>query len=123
MSQLSGAHLQVNSEGLLPKMVPFWRMHLKGLHSGNKFEFPIASTLTHKTNTNTHKEQQLIPAGQKQKGEVQQFPLLFKTKIPLIKNKQRENGKTGNHDHTCRGNSPDKHIAKNNSGGKLNLLN
>ena len=121
MSQLSGAHLQVNSEGLLPKMVPFWRMHLKGLHSGNKFEFPIASTLTHKTNT--HKEQQLIPAGQKQKGEVQQFPLLFKTKIPLIKNKQRENGKTGNHDHTCRGNSPDKHIAKNNSGGKLNLLN
>lgn len=97
-------------------------MHLKGLHSGNKSEFPIASTLTHKTNTNTHKEQKLIPAGQKQKGGVQQFPLLFQTKIPLLKNKQRENGEAGNHDDTCHSNSPDKHIVKTDSEGKLNLL-
>ena len=97
-------------------------MHLRGLHSGNKFEFPIASTLTHKTNTNTQKGQNLITAGQKQKGEVQQFPLLFQTKIPLIINKQCENGKAGNHDHMCHGNLPSKHKAKNNSVGKLNVL-
>ena len=29
-------------------------MHLKGLHAGNESEFPIGSTLTHKTNANIH---------------------------------------------------------------------
>ena len=96
-------------------------MHLKGLHLGNKFEFPIAGTLTLKTNTNTHKEQNLIPAGQKQKAKDQQLPQIF-SKIPLSNNERSANGKTGNHDHMCHGNSSDKHKTRNNSWNKSDLL-
>ena len=60
-------------------------MHLKGLHSGNKFEFPIASTLTHKTNTNTQKEQKLITAGQKQRVKFNNFLYFFKQRFLLLK--------------------------------------
>ena len=97
-------------------------MYLKGLHSGNKFEFPIASTLTHKTNTNTQKEQNLTLQDKNKRVKFNNFLYFFQTKIPLIKNKQCENGKAGNHDHKCHGNLPSKHKAKNNSVGKLNVL-
>ena len=49
-------------------MVQFWRMQLNKLYSGNKFEFPVAGTLTHKRNTNTCKEQKCNPCRTKTKG-------------------------------------------------------
>ena len=71
MSQISGGHLQVNSEELLQvnSEGPILESALQGAAFGEQIEFPIASTLTHKTNSNTHtqKKQILIPAGQKKK--------------------------------------------------------
>ena len=72
-------------------MVQSWRMQLNKLYSENKFECPRAGTLTPYRNTNTPKEKNVIPAGQKPRGEVQQLPQLFQTKIPLIDNKQHAN--------------------------------
>lgn len=61
-------------------MVQFWRMQLNKLYSESKFEFPVAAHL-HTKETQTHtKNKNVIPAGQKQKGEVQQLPQLFQTK-------------------------------------------
>lgn len=72
-------------------MVQFLRMQLNKLYSGNKFEFPVAGTLTHKRNTNTYKEQKCNPAGQNKRVKFNNFLNFFQTKIPLINNKQHAN--------------------------------
>ena len=60
-------------------------MYLKGLRSGNKFEFPYHAHL-HTRQIQTHKEQNLIPAGQKQRGEDQQLPQFFQRFLLVIIN-------------------------------------
>ena len=61
-------------------------MKLKGLHSGNKFEFSHSwHTHTQDKYHHAHKEQHLIPAGQKQKGEIQQFLQMFQAKTFFLR--------------------------------------
>lgn len=113
------AHLQINSEVLQPKMIHFLNAP-QGTAFRKQIWVSIACTLTNKT-IQTHKEQNLIPAGQKQKAKDQQLPQIF-SKIPLSNNERSANGKTGNHDHMCHGNSSDKHKTRNNSWNKSDLL-
>lgn len=80
---------------LTDEILHFWKMYLKALHWETNLSFPWLAHLHIDKCRHIHKDQNLIPAGQKQKSEVQQFSQVFQARIPLLKNKQNVNRKTG----------------------------
>lgn len=62
---------------LTAEILHFWKMYLKGLHWETNLSFPWLAHLHIDKCRHTHKDQNLIPSGQKQKGEVQQFTQVF----------------------------------------------
>ena len=73
------------------KVAQIWRMHLKGVRWGSTFEFPRATTLSHKTNAKVHAKKKLSVLRTKAKGEDEQHPQCFRTTFPHFNNKTTNN--------------------------------